>query len=107
MLKRLRIAILLYVLLFVAAAEFFAARRSTDWDTTLWVDVYPINGDRSSETQRYLDGLDATEFKDVEQFFAAEAKRYGVTLAEPFRLALAPQYRDPLPELAPASSLVA
>jgi hypothetical protein len=103
MFKRLRIAVLLYVLLFVAAAQFFAAQRSTDWNDTLWVDVYPVNGDGRVSTQRYLANLDAAEFNAVEQFFAAEAKRYGVVPSPPFRVLLAPQYTEPLPQL-PASS---
>jgi hypothetical protein len=107
MFKRLRIAILLYVLLFVAAAQFFAASRSTDWDETLWVDVYPVNADGHEATQRYLDSLAATEFNAVEQFFAVEAKRYGVVPSPPFRVLLAPQHEEPLPELAAAASPLA
>jgi hypothetical protein len=106
MFKRLRIAVLLYVLLFVAAAQFFAARRSTDWDQTLWVDVYPVNGDGRESTRRYLDNLDAAEFTAIEQFFSTEAQRYGVEPSPPFRLSLAPRYEEPLPDLARASSLL-
>jgi hypothetical protein len=99
MFKRLRIAFLLYVLLFVAVGEFLAERRSTDWDDTLWVDVYPVNGDQLGSTQRYLDSLDPKEFDGVEQFFAAEAKRYGLSLDRPFRIHVAAQYRGALPTL--------
>ena len=45
MFKRLRIAVLLYVLLFVAAAQFFTSRYTTDWDAPLWVDIYTVAGD--------------------------------------------------------------
>lgn len=107
MFKSLRIAFLLYVLLFVAAAQFFAARSSTDWDGTLWVDVYPVNGDGRQSTQEYLDKLDAAEFRGIEQFFSTEAQRYGVTVSPPFRLSIAPQYQGPLPELESASSPLA
>jgi hypothetical protein len=107
MFKRLRIAFLLYVLLFVAAAQFLAARRSTDWDSALWVDVYPLNGDGSDATQRYLDNLRADEFNGIEPFFAAEAKRYGVEPSPPFRLSVAPQHLEPLPELDRAASALA
>ena len=55
--KRLRIAALLYVLLFVAAAQFFTARHTTDWDAPLWVDIYAVAGDRETATRSYLDGL--------------------------------------------------
>jgi hypothetical protein len=99
MFKRLRIAVLLYVLLFVAAGHYLTARRSTDWDSTLWVDVYPVNGDHRERTEEYLDRLDATELKGVEEFFTAEAERYGLELERPFRLNLGARYAGALPQL--------
>ena len=42
--RRFRIAILLYILVFVALGEFLAEHRATDWNNTLWVDVYLVNG---------------------------------------------------------------
>jgi hypothetical protein len=97
MFKKIRVAILLSILLFVALGEFLASRRSTDWDNTLWVDVYLVNGDRLASTQRYVDSIDAKEFDGVDEFFAAEAKRYGVAIEQPFRLNVVGQCRDELP----------
>lgn len=97
MFKKIRVAILLSILLFVAVGEFLAERRSTDWDDTLWVDVYLVNGDQLDSTQRYVDSIDAKEFDGVDEFFAAEAKRYGVSIDQPFRLNIAGQYRGELP----------
>ena len=99
MLKRLRIAVLLYVLLFVAVVQYFDRRYATDWDTPLRVDVYAVAGDSADSTRRYLDGLEATEFKDVAPFFAREAERYGVALDQPFRVRLVGEHREPLPSL--------
>src|ERR1043165_4618972 len=104
MFKKIRVVILLSILLFVALGEFLAARRSTDWDDTLWVDLYLVNGDRLDTTQRYIESIDAKEFEGVDAFFATEAKRYAVALDEPFRLNLVGQYRDALP--APSSSML-
>ncbi len=98
MLKRLRIAVLLYVLLFVAAAQFFAVRRATDWDTPLWVDIYTVAGDDAPVTQRHIESLRDDEFADTEAFLAREAKRYGVTLAQPFKLRVVGQYAAALPQ---------
>lgn len=99
MFKRFRIAFLLYVLLFVAATQFFDWRRATDWDETLWIDVYAVAGDNDAATRRYLDNLERTEFKDVAPFLAREAQRYGVTLAEPFRVRVVGEHHEPLPSL--------
>jgi hypothetical protein len=97
--KRLRIATLLYVLAFVAVAQFFAARHATNWDASLWVDVYAVDGDGTSSTRQYLDTLSPVEFREIEGFFAREAKRYGVPLEQPFRLRIVGEFPAPLPEL--------
>src|SRR5690606_10121808 len=99
MLKRLRIAILLYVLLFVAAGQYLAQSRSTDWDRTLWVTVYPVNGDGRESSQERIDGLAEEEFDALEEFFAAEAARFGVEVAPPFRFQLDRKSRVDLPRL--------
>ena len=99
MFKRLRIAALLYVLLFVAAAQFFTARNMTDWDAPLWVDVYAVAGDDDPATVRFVDGLRETEFVDAEEFFAREAERYGVALEHPFKIRLVAKRADAPPQL--------
>jgi len=104
--KRLRIAFLLYVLLFVAVAQYFAGQRSKDWDEPLWVDVYTVAADHDESTRRYLDDLEPTEFKDIEPFLAREAERYHLTLAQPFRLRLVGEYRAPLPTLSQDASML-
>ncbi|HEX6997308.1 MAG TPA: hypothetical protein VF322_04135 [Gammaproteobacteria bacterium] len=97
MLARLRIALLLYALVFVAAAHYFARERSTDWDDSLWVTIYPVNSDGRAETQAYVERLDAKSFAELETFFAAEARRHGVALERPFRFQLAPPADVALP----------
>ena len=103
MFKRLRIAVLLYVLLFVAAAQFFMTRHTADWDAPLWVDVYTVAGDGHPATRRYVDGLSANEFADAEAFFAREAKRYGVTVEQPFKVRIVGEHAAGLPQLVPAA----
>jgi hypothetical protein len=107
MFKQLRVLVLLYVLVFVAAGQLLATMRSTDWDNTLWVDIHPVNGDGRPATQHYLDGLNAQEFAPIEKFFAAEAGRYGLALSAPFRLNVAEQYRGSLPALQTGASPLA
>jgi hypothetical protein len=99
-LKRLRVAALLYVLLFVAAAQFFTARNATDWDAPLWVDIYTVAGDEHAATRRFVDGVNAMEFADAEAFLAREARRYGVGLEQPFKLRLIGEHKADLPQLA-------
>jgi hypothetical protein len=98
-LKRLRIAVLLYILLFVAAAQYFTAQQTTDWDAPLWVDIYTVAGDDDDATRRYLDHLAATEFEEVEAFLNREAERYGVPLERSFSVRIVGEHDEQLPSL--------
>ena len=50
MFKVVRISILLFVLIFVVLSTFLTQARSTDWNNSLWIKVYPITADGSSVT---------------------------------------------------------
>jgi hypothetical protein len=82
----LRIAVLLAILAFVALGAWLDRARSTDWDGTLRVTVYPVAMDRDSDTRLYVAGLDAAAFAETERFFAVQAARYGVSLDAPVRI---------------------
>ncbi|MGW8370180.1 MAG: hypothetical protein ACWGPN_16060, partial [Gammaproteobacteria bacterium] len=99
MLKRLRIALLLYILLFVAAGEYLSMRRSTDWDDTLRVNVYLMNGSGSDSVNRYLDSLETNTYDSIERFFETQSRTYGVDLAEPFRIRVAGILDQPMPPI--------
>lgn len=86
--KNIRILLLVYLLLFVAVGAWLARARTTDWDDTLYVGIYPINGDNSEVATRYIDALEASHFADIEEFVKREGLRYGVTFAEPARIEL-------------------
>ena len=68
-----RLAILLAVLIFVALGAWLDRRRSTDWDATLRVTVYPVAVDMDSVTTRFVAELDADAFGDLTDFMADEA----------------------------------
>ena len=87
--RRIRIAILLYILVFVAAGHWLTQARSTDWDGTLWVAVYPVVGDGSRAAAEAAAALDRSDFERVESFFASEAGRYGIALERPVRFDVA------------------
>lgn len=106
MFKRIRVAILLYILAFVAVGNFLASARSTDWDETLWVDVYPINADGSERTQTYIDSLTSSDFDEIETFFSKEAAGFGIALDQPFRVELGPQADPGIPQLSSTPSIL-
>jgi hypothetical protein len=69
MFKRIRIAILLYILLFVALGQFLAGQRSTDWDRSLRVNIYTVNASESAAVQTYIDTLRQSDFGEIDRFF--------------------------------------
>lgn len=92
--RTLRITILLIVLFFVGMNSWLTRLRSTDWNETLWVVVYPVNGDNSPVTQAYIDTLSGETYRSIEDFLSAEAERYKVAIDEPVTVRLAQQVHD-------------
>ncbi len=88
MFKAIRISILLLVLTFVVLNTWLSQARSTDWNNSLWVKIYPINADGSEATSRYINSLEVRTFEDIESFVAREAERYGKTVSRPVRMEL-------------------
>jgi hypothetical protein len=98
MFKALRITILLFILFMVAMGTWLTQLRSTDWNNSLWVKIYPINGDGSDASDSYIGGLSVKAFSGIEEFLAREVRRYGHKLERPVRIELG----DPIPEQPPA-----
>ncbi|MEM8985056.1 MAG: hypothetical protein AAGC71_18755 [Pseudomonadota bacterium] len=88
MFRLIRITILLYVLLCVALASYVTRSVASDWNRTLWVAVYPINGDNSAATTEFIATLSDESFDDIEAFFKREATRYGWSTREPVHIHL-------------------
>jgi len=97
--RTVRITLLLVVLFFVGMNTWLTQLRSTDWNDTLWMAVYPVNGDGSQITRRYIETLTPESFDSIETFLSDEAKRYQVDIGEPVTVRLAPTVnsRPPMP----------
>jgi hypothetical protein len=91
LLRTLRIAGLAYVLAMVALTAWLTKARSTDWNGTLYMAIYPVNGDGSEQSQRYLSELNAAAFEPVAEFFAREGAHHGVDLEAPIAIELGTQ----------------
>jgi hypothetical protein len=85
-----RIAVLLFILATVAQGAWLARTRTTEWDRTLHVVIYPVNGDGSQTVERYIGELRGAAFEPIEAFFSKEAENHGVRLRPPILVALAP-----------------
>ena len=97
MFKAIRITVLLLVLFFVAVSTWLTQSRSTDWNNSLWVKIYPVNGDGSDVSGRYIDSLTADSFEPIELFVAREIRKYGHSLARPVRVELGEEIREQPP----------
>ncbi len=99
MFKVIRISILLFVLLFVALSTYLTQARSTDWNNSLWIKIYPINADGSAEAAKYINALGTTSFAGIETFLTRESERYAVNIARPARIELGSEVDEQPPEL--------
>ncbi len=99
--RKLRILFLLFVLIIVTGDYWLTKLRTTDWDSPLYMVVYPINGDGSEITADYIDSLAEDNFQSIEDYFTAEATEYNLPLKEPVNIKLGPVV-DELPPLPPA-----
>ena len=99
MFKAIRVAILLFILAFVAIGTWLSQARSTDWNNSLWVKVYPINADGSEVVDRYIASLDVEDFAGIEEFITRETERYGRRVARPLRMELGLPVRQQPPTI--------
>lgn len=89
----------MYVLLMVVVGGWLAKARSTDWDKSLNVIVYAINGDGSDVSQKYIDKIERSDFNDIEHFFEREARAHKLSLKKPVDVSYAGELssKPPLP----------
>lgn len=95
--RTLRIAILLYVLLFVAVGAWISRAATTDWEDTLYVNLYPVNGDGSDRAAAWIERLEARDFEPIERYLQSEAERYGRTPARALDITLGPTMEEDPP----------
>jgi hypothetical protein len=103
--RRIRIAILLVVLVIVAGETWSDRFRTRRWTDTLWIGVFPVNGDGGAESERYVTGLERERFASIENFFLREAELFGLAIERPIRMELYPKVRVPPPQLDPRAGI--
>lgn len=99
MFKAIRITILLLILFFVAVSTWLTQSRSTDWNDSLWVKVYPVNADGSQQSRQYIESLSVERFQGIESFVAREIEKYGHNVGRPVRIELGSEVSEQPPLL--------
>jgi hypothetical protein len=102
MFRKIRIAVLLFILVFVALNTWLDRVYSRDWNGTLQVALYPVNIDGSSASARFIQQLSVADGDQLADFFSEQATDYQLPLQTPLRFTLAPELKH-APPLPPAS----
>jgi hypothetical protein len=92
--RNVRIVILLFIMALAAYSNWYDRWKTTDWDETLWIGVFPINAAGDATTQQYISSLTVERVSAVEEFMNREARRYGVAMDRPVRVELYPQVKE-------------
>jgi hypothetical protein len=106
MFKTIRIFVLLVILLGVSVSTYLTKARSTDWNNSLYVKIYPINADGSIPAEAYIADLDVDDFAGIEDFMQREIGRYGHTLNRPVRVRLGQRINEQPPEVGNPENLL-
>ncbi|MHB8473818.1 MAG: hypothetical protein ACYDC8_13440 [Gammaproteobacteria bacterium] len=96
--RTLRLALLALLLAVVALNSAMVRRLLPQSHRTQWVVVFPINADGSAVTTRYINALSAESFAPIEDYLAAQAQHYDITLPKPVTIRLGPELRNSPPE---------
>lgn len=106
MFRLFRITVLLLILFFVSVSSWLSRVRSTDWNDSLWIKIYPVNADGSDVSRDHIRGLKLEHFAPIEEFIATEAARYGHGIARPVRVELGEEVTEQPPRLDEAPNML-
>lgn len=106
MAKKIRVAVLLFILLTVAVGAWQARLRTTSWNRALDVVVFPINADGTPETAAYIRSLGNEAFEPIKTFMRDEARDYGIDLLNPVDVYIGPEV-EAIPPAPPVGGSVA
>lgn len=81
--KNIRIVALLSLLTLAAIYTQDQRLSTTSWYQPIEVTIFPINGDGTTKTERYIQQLSIKDFQDIDAFFSREAKKYHLVVDNP------------------------
>lgn len=81
--RHIRILFLLALLFTALLYTQEQKRATTSWYQPVTVIIFPINGDNSRQTRDYIDSLSATDFADIDSFFARSSREFNLIAERP------------------------
>jgi hypothetical protein len=104
--RTIRIAFLLVILSVVAVQTWLDRHRTTSWQRTVWVGVFPSSGDASAAGAAQAAALTESDLVAVTRFVRSESQRHGIVLDEPLQIRLYPSPATTPPRLpSPSTAL--
>lgn len=94
MFELLRKFLLFMILFIVGMGTYLTIQNTTDWREPLQVQVYPINADGRSATDRYIDSLERRDFESIERFMIDQGERYRIGIDQPVKMVLGPRLTE-------------
>ena len=91
--KNIRVLILLSVLAIAAIYTQDQRLNTTSWFKPIDVVIFPINGDGSSNTAKYIQQLSQKNFQEIDDFFQRSAKQYRLIVERPINTQLGPSIK--------------
>lgn len=86
--KNFRILIMLMILGLVASHVKDQQLVTQGWYQPLDIVIYPINPEHSPIVQRYMDSLDTSSYKEIDEFISRESEKYDIITSQPTRTRL-------------------
>lgn len=105
--RQIRIGLLLLILGVAAWSNWYDRISTTDWDEPLRIGIFPIADEGGGAVASYIRSLTDADFADIEEFFAEEAARYGLDIAQPMNVTLFPPVREEPPPHDPGAGVLA
>jgi hypothetical protein len=90
MFRKFRILILLLILATVGLGAWRANSRLTAWEHSIHVAIYPIAGDDSPATARFVSELGTDDFADIARWLQEQSDAHGRTVLQPVAIRVAP-----------------
>jgi len=97
--KLVRVVLLLSILFVIMVNTWMTEKRMAAWERPILVTIYPIVADREPASLKFVEGIDAASFADINHFMSREARPYGFNVTPAFRFQVARTGRELPPEV--------
>lgn len=94
MFKYVRVGLLLIILVAVGVSSYRTRTKSVEWQYTLPINIYPINGDNSAVSEEYIRQITRDDFVAIEEFIQREKANYGKTYNAGVEIRLRPALKE-------------